>query len=65
MELRRLNRKGVLPRKSLTLIEILDEVLPMLKQKYEVPSFNCLKALEFHPVIQKVVRPIPSVRKTK
>jgi hypothetical protein len=45
--------------------EVLDEVLPMLKQKYEVPNFSCLKALEFHPVIKKVPKPIPSVRKAK
>lgn len=63
--MQRSNRKGVLPRKYLTLVEVLDEVLPMLKQKYEVPSFGCLKALEFHPVIQKVAKPIPSVRKAK
>ena len=63
--MRRSNQKGVLPRKYLTLIEILDEVLPLVKQKYEVPSFNSLKTLEFHPVIPKVVRPIPSVRKIK
>ena len=63
--MQRLNRKGVLPRKYLTLNEVLDEVLPLIKQKYEVPSFNCLKTLEFHPVIPKVARPIPSVRKSK
>lgn len=62
--MRRLNRKGVLPRK-LSLSEVLNEVLPLLKQKYEIPKFSSLQSLEYYPVIKKVTRSIPSVRKIK
>jgi len=63
--LQRLNRKKLRLKKYITLNELLDEVLPLLKQKYAVPSFSSLETLEFHPVIKKVVRPIPSARKVK
>ena len=41
MESQRLKRKGSMPAK-LTINEVLDEVLPLLKQSYIVPKFNGL-----------------------
>jgi hypothetical protein len=39
LESQRLKRKGNMPAK-LTINEVMDEVLPLLKQKYVVPKFD-------------------------
>lgn len=52
-----------MPVKKLSLEEVLDLVLPLLKQKYVVPRFEGITDVRY--TIGKVPRKIPTVRKTK
>jgi hypothetical protein len=52
-----------MPVKKLNLHEILDGVLPLLKQKYVVPRFEGIADVSY--TIGKVPRKIPTVRRTK
>jgi hypothetical protein len=52
-----------MPVKKLSLHEVLDEVLPLLKQKYVVPRFEGIADVSY--TIGKVPRKIPTIRKAK
>lgn len=52
-----------MPVKKLSLHEILDEVLPLLKTKYVVPRFEGIADVRY--TIGKVPKRTPTVRKCK
>jgi hypothetical protein len=52
-----------MPVKKLSLHEVLDLVLPILKQKYIVPRFEGIADVSY--TIGKVPRKIPTIRKAK